>query len=182
MCNFRQSSFRYCTFSAFNRYAAQFIDSIIRILDEVQINPAPIFFDHCYFRNPIMVLNCQIYTSTIVPSVTSVEDLKKILWINIGYDKYLEGPYLSEFINVGPIGSRNSYTTYIPVINWVQCGCWKADKDSKEYGGSLEAFEQRVKNEYPEGLYHDEYMAAIQLFKVYRERYKDKEEITNENY
>lgn len=65
-------------------------------------------------------------------------------------------------ISVGPIGSIDDYTTYIPGADFVRCGC---------FYGSLEQFERKVVKKYPEGWHHDEYMAAIELFKVCRKKY-----------
>ena len=172
-CDFTQSYFRCCTFNSFNTdfRSARFEDSIIRAYFQHGIH-CSIFFDHCYFKNPVIARNCQIYAEQPDFCMTScVEDLKRIRWINTTCDKYHANGDICKFVTVGPIGHRFDYTTYIPYIDWVQCGCWKTDKDSKEYGGSLEAFEARVNEVYPEGQHHDEYMNAIQLFKTFKAQY-----------
>jgi len=100
------------------------------------------------------------------------EQLKGILeehkkWLNnaggaraILYDANLSDADLPKrIIQVGPIGSRNSYTVYNATDDIVQCGCWNSYK-----GGSLEDFKKRIDEEYPEGQCRKEYLAAIKLF------------------
>ncbi len=78
----------------------------------------------------------------------------------------LRGVILSEkIVQVGPIGSRNSYTIYFADRDMVQCGCWN------EYrGGSLEQFKVRIDEVYPADTLHPEYrreyLAAIAMFKA----------------
>jgi len=70
----------------------------------------------------------------------------------------------NEIIQVGPIGSRKSQTTYNVTDDVVQCGCWNNYK-----GGNLEEFETRVRQEYREdNQYFKEYMNAINYFKNLR--------------
>jgi hypothetical protein len=84
-----------------------------------------------------------------------------------GADIY--GADLTEkIVQVGPIGSRNSYTVYFVDRDIVKCGCWNECK-----GGSLEQFEARVDKVYPDYTMHPEYrreyLAAIALFKALKE-------------
>lgn len=68
-------------------------------------------------------------------------------------------------VQVGPIGSRKSYTIYNVSDDIVQCGCWNDYK-----GGSLEEFEKRVADVYGvDSLHYKEYQAAIGLFKAVRD-------------
>ena len=70
----------------------------------------------------------------------------------------------NHIVQVGPIGSRKSYTIYNASSDIVQCGCWNDYK-----GGSLEEFEERVAGEYTaDNLHYKEYQAAIGLFKAVR--------------
>lgn len=71
-------------------------------------------------------------------------------------------------IQIGPIGSRRSYTTYNVSDDIVQCGCWNNYK-----GGSLEMFVARVDDVYPpDSLHGKEYRAAIDLFKAMQAVYR----------
>ena len=70
----------------------------------------------------------------------------------------------SKIIQVGPIGSRQSYTIYRVDEDIVQCGCWNNYK-----GGSLDEFKQRIDTVYPDGEYRQEYLAAIAMFEKMRE-------------
>ena len=69
----------------------------------------------------------------------------------------------SKIIQVGPIGSRKSYTIYRIDEDIVQCGCWNNYK-----GGSLDEFKQRIDTVYPDGMYRQEYLAAIAMFEKMR--------------
>ncbi len=74
-------------------------------------------------------------------------------------------------VQVGPIGSRYSYTVYHVDEDIVQCGCWQ-DYD----GGSLAEFEARVEKVYPESntdgrRFRSEYLAVIAMFRTLREDY-----------
>ena len=88
----------------------------------------------------------------------------------------LRGANLREkIIQVGPIGSRKSYTIYWADRNIVQCGCWKDYE-----GGSLAEFKQRINDVYPadklETLrYRREYLAAIAMFEMIRGEEKHNE-------
>jgi uncharacterized protein YjbI with pentapeptide repeats len=68
----------------------------------------------------------------------------------------------NKIIQVGPIGSRKSYTIYNIDNDVVQCGCWNDYK-----GGSLEDFIKRIDNVYePDTQYGKEYRAVIEYFKL----------------
>ena len=80
-----------------------------------------------------------------------------------------------KIIQVGPIGSRKSYTIYWADRNIVQCGCWKDYE-----GGSLAEFKQRIDEVYPEDKpetlrYRREYLAAIAMFEMIRGEEKHNE-------
>ncbi|BCJ86498.1 pentapeptide repeat-containing protein [Effusibacillus dendaii] len=64
--------------------------------------------------------------------------------------------YGQTFMSVDNIGSRNSKTVYHVDLDTVFCGCWK---------GTLNEFEKRVADVYPEGKYRKQYDAAIRLFR-----------------
>ena len=79
-----------------------------------------------------------------------------------------EANLYEKIIQVGPIGSRKSYTIYWADRNIVQCGCWRDYE-----GGSLAEFKQRIDEVYPadkpETLrYRREYLAAIAMFEMIR--------------
>lgn len=129
-------------------------------------------FNKCTFQyEPLLMRSSKI---PLINLVSNIQDLKKILF-DICESTLPKYP----IVNIGPIGSRNRFTTYIPYIDWVYCGCWTDEKDNPDLriyrGGHLDAFEKQVQNTYPEGKYHDQYMAAIQLFKVYRDQFYKKE-------
>jgi len=69
----------------------------------------------------------------------------------------------NQIIQVGPIGSRKSYTIYNVTDDVVQCGCWNNYK-----GGTLAEFELRVTSEYGSDneKHFTEYMNAIAYFKL----------------
>ena len=80
-----------------------------------------------------------------------------------------------KIIQVGPIGSRKSYTIYWADRNIVQCGCWRDYE-----GGSLAEFKQRIDEVYPEDKpetlrYRREYLAAIAMFEMIRGEEKHNE-------
>ena len=80
-----------------------------------------------------------------------------------------------KIIQVGPIGSRKSYTIYWEDRNIVQCGCWRDYE-----GGSLAEFKQRIDEVYPEDKpetlrYRREYLAAIAMFEALRGEEKHNE-------
>ncbi|BEU87427.1 hypothetical protein TAMA11512_21690 [Selenomonas sp. TAMA-11512] len=82
----------------------------------------------------------------------------------------LRGAVMSvNIIQVGPIGSRRSYTTYNVTEDIVQCGFWNHYR-----GGTLAEFEARVEELYPAEKggtfkYRKEYLAVIAYFKAMRE-------------
>lgn len=70
-----------------------------------------------------------------------------------------------KILQVGPIGSRSDYTVYNVTQDIVQCGCWRGFR-----GGSLDDFEMRVNEVYPNGSRHgDEYRRLITWFKAERD-------------
>ena len=75
----------------------------------------------------------------------------------------------TRIIQVGPIGSRKSYTIYRVDEDIVQCGCWNNYK-----GGTLNEFKARIDEVYPDGQYRDEYLAAIAMFETMKERKSDR--------
>ena len=79
---------------------------------------------------------------------------------------------VQNIICVGPIGSRNAYTTYWIDEDRVQCGCWKDYR-----GGSVDEFEERVR-EVHTGKHLAEYLAAIAMFRAIREAQPAKGEVT----
>ena len=86
-----------------------------------------------------------------------------------------EANLYEKIIQVGPIGSRKSYTIYWADRNIVQCGCWKDYE-----GGSLAEFKKRIDEVYPadnqETLrYRREYLAAIAMFEMIRGEEKHNE-------
>jgi len=90
--------------------------------------------------------------------------------------------YINTTLKTKEIGSRKDYTYYDVKNNLVECGCWKCNNLGVK-GGSLEDFEKRVLEVYPdeENKYHKEYMSAIAQFKKAREEYleNNKEEKPN---
>ena len=77
----------------------------------------------------------------------------------------------SKIIQVGPIGSRKSYTIYRVDEDVVQCGCWHGEGRDPYKGGTLEEFEKRVIAAYPLDTQHGkDYRAAIEYFKLMKEK------------
>ena len=73
----------------------------------------------------------------------------------------------SKIIQVGPIGSRQSYTIYRVDENIVQCGCWHGEGREPWKGGTLEEFEERVIAAYPLDTQHGkDYRAVVEYFKT----------------
>ncbi len=63
-----------------------------------------------------------------------------------------------DFTCVGPIGSRLSYTTYLPKQDIIFCGC---------FSGSLSEFEAAVLKTHPaESQHRKDYLALISFFKA----------------
>ena len=83
-------------------------------------------------------------------------------------DANLRGANLpNKIIQVGPIGSRESYTIYNIDNDIVQCGCWNDYK-----GGSLEDFIKRIDEVYaPDTQYGKEYRTTIEYFKLMRDAF-----------
>lgn len=73
-----------------------------------------------------------------------------------------------KIVQIGPIGSRKSYTVYNATRDVVQCGCWNNYK-----GGTLEEFRTRVDDVYKDGQYRKEYMAAIEFFQAIKNTEKE---------
>ena len=65
----------------------------------------------------------------------------------------------SDILIVGVIGSRNGYTTIFHTDRgiFVQCGCFK---------GTLEEFEERVKETHQGNKYERNYLALVEFVKV----------------
>ena len=65
----------------------------------------------------------------------------------------------SDFLIVGSIGSRNGYTTLFHTDKgiFVQCGCFR---------GSIEDFEQKVKDTHQGNKHERDYLALIEFAKV----------------
>lgn len=74
----------------------------------------------------------------------------------------------SDILIVGPIGSRNDYTTIFHTDKgiFVQCGCFK---------GSLREFEAKVKETHGENKHSKDYLALIDFVKVKYDEREDKE-------
>ena len=166
------TTYKYCQmrYCLFERVTFQHF-SIFTFCDMDQLNHLnKRFFEKCNFEHDLV-----IYQSTLPGPhmIRPQEDLKKISFCQCNARNLVDN-----ILSIGPIGSRRNYTTYIPNIDWVNCGCWTDEKDNPDpkifYGGHLDAFKKRVQKVYPKGEYHDQYMAAIQLFKVYRDQYYKK--------
>ena len=177
-CLFRDSNFKYCIYDSID-FGKQIAESHIDFDDPDRSSTSiSAFLEDCEFKQPLMIFNCTLVTTASkynnIPLVSDPNDLKLIHLRNITN---------LEILTIGPIGSRNDYTTYIPCIDWVQCGCWSDDKDSKYIGGSLSAFETRVAEIYgkddpdhsdEQNRHFVEYVATITIFKVARLKYLNK--------
>ena len=78
--------------------------------------------------------------------------------IELGGNPYIKSN--NDFINIGPIGSRDDYTTFYRTKDkgiYVCCGC---------FNGSLEKFEKAVKERHEDNKYGIEYMKAIEMAKI----------------
>lgn len=133
------------------------------------------FFD-CEMRY-IVIANSR-FNNSICTGATKFDRTSRIERLSLTGTDYQNRPITKDhFISVNNIGSRSDNTYYDYEYDRVICGCWESgEKRYKSYiGGSLEAFEKRVKEVYPEGIYHDEYMNAIAIFKAARQLYLDKQ-------
>ena len=72
-----------------------------------------------------------------------------------GYAKIYTGDITStqDYLVVGPIGSRNDFTTFFKANGtiMISCGCFK---------GTIEKFEEKVMEKYPNGIYFQQYTSA----------------------
>ena len=68
-----------------------------------------------------------------------------------------------DYLVVGPIGSRDDYTTFYRTESdiWVCCGC---------FNGAIAEFEQAVKATHGDNYYAQEYLEAIELAKTRSKR------------
>lgn len=76
-----------------------------------------------------------------------------------GYAKVCDGELTSchDYLTVGPIGSRDAYTTLNLTTGTVQTGCFK---------GTLDEFERAVKKTHHDSKYADEYNKLIAYFRT----------------
>ena len=66
----------------------------------------------------------------------------------------------NDYLCIGPIGSRNDYTTFYKTENkdiWVRCGC---------FNNSIEEFEKRVKRVHKNTVYEKQYLEAVRYAKI----------------
>ena len=73
--------------------------------------------------------------------------------------------FSEKIVQVGPIGSRRDYTVYFVDRDYIMCGCW----DDKN-GNTLKSFKERVNETYPDGKYRKEYLSAIAMFEMAKEK------------
>lgn len=103
----------------------------------------------------------------------------RIEYCRIGYMAMNDTPL--QIIQISNIGSRGACTMYDAANDHVICGCWSTKtKDGEIIGGSLDEFEERVDKTYQanksyeeDNFYREEYMKAIELFKIERKEYKN---------
>lgn len=69
----------------------------------------------------------------------------------------------TDFVVIGPQGSRNSFATYHIESNTICTGCFM---------GSLNAFSEKVTLVYGDNEYNAQYQRAIQVFEMYQKKGK----------
>ena len=78
---------------------------------------------------------------------------------NLQFANLTQAKLPKQIIQIGPIGSRKSYTVINLGDDIITCGCWK---------GSLEEFKIRIDEVYPDGKYRDQYLGVISLVESLR--------------
>ena len=78
---------------------------------------------------------------------------------NLEFANLTQAKLPKQIIQIGPIGSRKSYTIINLDDDIINCGCWK---------GSLEEFKARIDEVYPDGKYRDQYLGVISLVESLR--------------
>ena len=149
-----------------------------RVLDHAVVRDCAIVCDHAVVRNSAIVKDysrindyarisdratvsgaAHVYGHASVRGNAKVFG-KAVLNTNIMVGKNARISYRHDTLSIGPIGSRDAYTTFYKTVEgiYVCCGC---------FNGSLEEFEQRVNDQYGEDeilqVYYDEYASAIEF-------------------
>ena len=79
---------------------------------------------------------------------------------NLEFANLTQAKLPKQIIQIGPIGSRKSYTIINVDDDIITCGCWK---------GSLEEFKARIDEVYPDdGKYRAQYLGVISLVESLR--------------
>ena len=74
---------------------------------------------------------------------------------NLEFANLTQAKLPKQIIQIGPIGSRKSYTIINIDDDIIHCGCWK---------GNTEEFKNRINETYPDdGEYRTQYLAVLQL-------------------
>ena len=105
----------------------------------------------------------------IIRGHTSIYDLAIVRSYDSGYPFFIHGCAVirgsviveksSEILSIGPLGSRNAYTTFVKQNNeiFVTCGC---------FYGDIDKFEERVLKTYEaNNLYRSDYLNTIRFAK-----------------
>ena len=153
-----------CGFSVINGYANISGHSVI--CDNSTIYDHAIITDKVKLSgNSIISGNCRIEGTSTLCGLTYifgdaiVKNIRNDGTLRLG--KFANISNTTDFINIGPIGSRDDYTTFYKTKDngiYVCCGC---------FNGSLEEFEEVVKKTHGDNEYAKEYMKAIEMVKMY---------------
>lgn len=154
-----------------------FDSSLIVLLSEDEL-----IEDFSYIKKSNSVILRNIIASKTEIKIANVDSFN--LKSNYGvistlYSEVEPSIYCKDAVITSKIGSRSARTIYHVANDLVICGCWSTN-ELKGIGGSLENFEKRVNEVYPESSddpnhkkYREEYMDAIKKFKEARKEYVD---------
>lgn len=199
--NLSNALFSHCTFKI-NEFGNDFENAVLKGTNFHSCNLNGIRFNKCTIKGCLFwncdlintsFIGCNLYATAFESSDLSETLFSKCNLIHSNFEKNLMyhtkfrnsslyGTYCGKvdlsqiksderIITIGPIGSRDDCTNYLVDKDWVWCGCWSENNDCY-YGGTLEAFEQRIKEE-KGTLRCKQYELAIQTFKAYKELYKN---------
>lgn len=97
--------------------------------------------------------NAEIYDNALINADSLIFGVARVGGrARIGSHGSISSP--NDYLVVGPIGSRNDYTTFYRTKEGilVSCGC---------FNGSIEAFEERVKDAHRGNIHETQYLEAI---------------------
>lgn len=144
-------------------FGSSFIDG------EAFISDQAVVFGDSIIIGPIVIYDSAKIKSTEIRGLARIEGNAKLYGvslrksnINLSFNAYITSE--DDLLVVGPIGSRNDYTTFYKTKNkgiWVCCGC---------FNDSIEAFAKKVYSTHGNSHHTREYLAAVELAKMKLDR------------